>query len=88
MRAVSVGFRPLEFERQGDGLRFKKQELLELSAVSVPAHPHALARMMGARKFSIIKPEILTVEEPAPEMGLSGLEQATILSALRSLKEA
>ena len=88
MRAVSVGFRPMEFERQGDGMRFTKQELLELSAVSVPAHPHALARMMGARKFSIIKPEIIPVEEPASEMGLSDLEQATILSALRSLKEA
>ena len=88
MRAVSVGFRPTEFERSGDGVLFTKQELLELSAVSEPAHPHALARMMGARKFSIIKPEIIPVEEPAPGPGLSELEVATILSALRTLKEA
>ena len=86
MRAVSVGFRPTEFERSGDGVRFKRQELLELSAVSVPAHPHALARMMGARKFSIIKPEIIT--ESAPVAELSELEIATIRSALLSLKEA
>lgn len=86
MRAVSVGFRPTEFERSGEGIRFKKQELLELSAVSVPAHPHALARMMGARKFSIVKPEIIPLEDPTP--GLSDLELATILTALRSLKEA
>ena len=88
MRAVSVGFRPMEFEREGGGARFTKQELLELSAVSVPAHPHALARMMGARKFSIIKPEIITVLEPVPVAELSDLDISTILSALRTLKEA
>ena len=88
MRAVSVGFRPLEFERSGDGMLFKKQELLELSAVSVPAHPHALARMMGARRFSIVRPEIITVEEHAPVAELSDLEIATIRSALRNVKEA
>ena len=58
MRAVSVGFKALEFEERdldvatpgrGTGLLFKKQELVELSAVPVPAHPAALQRMMGAR---------------------------------------
>lgn len=53
MRAVSVGFRPIEFEeREGKrgflrGLHFKKQELLELSAVSVPAHPAAIRKALA-----------------------------------------
>jgi HK97 family phage prohead protease len=49
LNAVSVGFIPKEFEPiiQEDGfmsgIRFTKQELLELSAVSIPAHQDALA---------------------------------------------
>lgn len=48
LRAVSVGFRPLEFEpidedRPYAGQRYLKQELLETSLVSVPANPAALA---------------------------------------------
>ena len=55
MRAVSVGFRPLEFEfiDGGNGIRFTKQELLELSAVPVPAHPKALKKMFG--ELEIVK---------------------------------
>lgn len=38
MKATSVGFQGKEFEpRQGGGTLYKKQELLELSAVPVPA---------------------------------------------------
>jgi HK97 family phage prohead protease len=49
LNAVSVGFIPKEFEpiieEDGfmSGLRFTKQELLELSAVSIPAHQDAVA---------------------------------------------
>lgn len=43
LRAVSVGFRPLEYDQiKGGGLRYTKQELLETSLVSVPANPAAL----------------------------------------------
>lgn len=47
LRAVSVGFDPLESEpidpkRPYDGRRYTKQELLESSLVSVPANPAAL----------------------------------------------
>jgi len=41
-KSVSIGFRPLDRERiNGGGYRFKSWELLELSAVSVPAQPDA-----------------------------------------------
>jgi HK97 family phage prohead protease/HK97 family phage major capsid protein len=48
LRAVSVGFRPMEAEpidanRPYGPQRYKKQELLECSLVSVPANPSALA---------------------------------------------
>lgn len=42
IRGVSIGFRPLEFAAIKDGgIRFLKSEILELSLVSVPAHPAA-----------------------------------------------
>lgn len=56
LHAVSVGFRPLKWERLVDeegnetwSFRFKKQELLEFSAVPIPANPEALvaARQKG-----------------------------------------
>lgn len=56
LRAVSVGFRPLKWERIKDdegnetwSYRFQKQELLEFSAVPIPANPEALvaARQKG-----------------------------------------
>jgi HK97 family phage major capsid protein/HK97 family phage prohead protease len=46
LRAVSVGFRPIEAEPLEDksgGYRFTKQELVECSLVSVPANPNALS---------------------------------------------
>jgi len=51
LRAVSVGFRPIEFdvnaERGNGALDFKRQELLEFSAVPVPANPQALMHAKG-----------------------------------------
>jgi HK97 family phage prohead protease/HK97 family phage major capsid protein len=51
LRAVSVGFSPIEAEplKDNSGLLFKKQELLETSLVSVPANPSAvqLARSLN-----------------------------------------
>jgi HK97 family phage major capsid protein/HK97 family phage prohead protease len=43
LKAVSVGFRPLDREPLDSGVRYKLQELLETSVVSVPANPAALA---------------------------------------------
>jgi HK97 family phage prohead protease len=51
LRSFSVGFKPLAFRpiRDDDGnvtgFRFMKQELLEYSAVSIPANPNAVVMM-------------------------------------------
>ena len=52
-RGVSVGFKPLRYEeRRNDktgaflGIRFLEQELLETSAVPVPANSHALRKAL------------------------------------------
>ena len=84
MRAVSVGFRPLEWDAMGKGIHFKKQELLELSAVSVPAHPHALAKMMGTRRFAIIRPEVETEQDA---IAIPDFDVEIVLAGLRALKE-
>lgn len=43
LKAVSVGFKPIESEPMIGGVRFIRQELLECSVVGVPANPAALA---------------------------------------------
>lgn len=49
LKAFSVGFIPLEWEEKKDGgYIFKKQELLEISAVTVPANPEALVASIKA----------------------------------------
>ena len=79
MKAESVGFRPIEFERKNTDddswfppLIFTKQELLEISLVPVPAHPRALRKAWGEdndfKKFSIVMPAIeVKEEEPVVE---------------------
>lgn len=54
-RGVSVGFRPVRFEERRDlrtgallGIRFLEQELLEISAVPVPANGAALLQTNGS----------------------------------------
>jgi len=72
MRGESVGFRPIEFKERPDGGRgilFTKQELTEISLVSVPMHPKALRKMLGDAPFTIVVPskavEIMHVSPPA-----------------------
>ena len=93
MRAVSVGFRALSFEDRVDtqgkgGLLFKESELLEISAVAVPAHPGALMRralmQAEARKYFSI-PEVKP--EPKAQTGLSPEEVERVRQAIRSIAE-
>ena len=99
LNAVSVGFRPTKWAFVEDkdrpcGVDFEKQELLEFSAVPVPANPEALieARAAGADMeevkgwaFSVIravaKPQtIREVEGILREVGFSQKEAKEIAS--------
>ena len=53
MRAVSVGFRPYEFHELPDskGIDFIKQELLEISAVTVPMHAASIRRNLIGQAY-------------------------------------
>lgn len=71
VRAVSVGFRPIEYSYiEGGGIRFTETEVYELSAVTIPANADALidtiksvdAKLRAAA--GVPEPEI--PEEPAP----------------------
>ena len=79
-RGVSVGFRPLRFEERRDpvngaflGIRFLEQELLEISAVPVPANGGAL----------LAEDAIVSHREPA-EAGRSLDEVVGLLRELRA----
>lgn len=67
LSAVSVGFKgdkaePIEGAR---GMRFEKQELLELSLVSVPANPNALATAKSMGLHTEVIPMIQTEKSGA-----------------------
>lgn len=47
LNATSVGFSPVEFERNDGGIHFIKQELLEFSIVPIPSNPEALVTAKG-----------------------------------------
>lgn len=63
LRTVSVGFRPLEAKASSDpqrrgGFDFKKQELLEVSIVPVPALPSALAKAAPGADLGFVRREM------------------------------
>lgn len=88
---VSVGFRPLEFEERRDaatgaflGIRFLRQELLEVSAVTVPANRSALRRPgamdgMGAASASASgRPETAALPEALAILRAARAEMAEL----------
>lgn len=75
LNAVSVGFQPLDWQLSKDksrpqGIDFKKQELLEISVVPIPANPTALvqARAAGIEvdRLAFGDADRLALSEPAP----------------------
>jgi HK97 family phage prohead protease len=66
MKAWSVGFLPVEWERipgRRSGVRVTRWELLEVSAVPVPANPEALSK--AVRSGEVREPELLSALRPA-----------------------
>lgn len=87
---VSVGFRPLEFEERRDaatgaflGIRFLRQELLEVSAVTVPANRSALRRPgaadgIGAAASASGRPETAALPEALAILRAARAEMAEL----------
>lgn len=75
-KGVSVGFKPLKFEERRSektgallGIRFLEQELLEVSAVPVPANRNALRRALNEAPLSA---EYLRRSADVPGLSKSG----------------
>ena len=84
LNAVSVGFDPIEYEERDTdswSYRFIKQELLEVSVVTVPANAEAL---VVARSFDDKPEEILNLINPVQEVvrrkGLLGLKRRQLVN--------
>lgn len=72
VRAVSVGYLPIEYRQRKDakgnfaGYEFLKQKLKELSVVTVPSNPNAVAyaKSLGLDLFSLqVNPDSLSVRK-------------------------
>lgn len=90
MNATSVGFIGKEMQPSGDGVKFVRQELLELSAVPVPSNPSALQQAKslgvigkGVDKFFDVDfdLEILPDENEEMEIDITSGELKSMLSA-------
>lgn len=89
LKTVSVGFRPLEAKASSDpkrkgGWDFKKQELLEVSIVPVPALPSALAKAaeLGFERKALEEVGAVT---DVPELPKFGMKSFWAISWLASL---
>jgi len=69
--SVSVSFNPLEAEPRdmGDGIRFIRQELLELSAVPVPANPEATVKDGQGDVNAFFRAQLKWAQEVIQEAG-------------------
>lgn len=94
-RGVSVGFRPIRFEERRDGrngallgIRFLEQELLEISAVPVPANGNALGSAIIPAINSSINSSINPAINPAIAQGDRelGAAAASVVALLRGLR--
>jgi len=72
LNAVSVGFIPLEFDNDG---KILKSELLELSAVSVPAQAEALFEKKIKKVKKIEDKKIEIIEETKKNLRLDALKR-------------
>ncbi len=104
IKAVSVGFNPIEFEPirgPKGGTNFKRQELLEVSLVSVPANKNAVAvaRSMGISEATISEvfdfaPKGMRISQPCtgiinfPRITINRSHGASAIKAREALAKA
>jgi HK97 family phage prohead protease len=82
VRGLSIGFRPLEYERikGSDGIRFKSVELIEVSAVTIPANAEAAITVIRSydqdpsKRSSVV--HSLSEINPRIEQAVSRIERA------------
>jgi HK97 family phage prohead protease len=92
MKAFSVGFIPKAWEDFNDGQirgrRFTNVELLEVSAVPVPANPNAVARAMSWYDSAGEDPSEIAKSIQAPILDALEKLRQSFLDDLASLREA
>ena len=98
LKTVSVGFQPIEWELSKDksrpqGVNFKKQELLEISIVPIPANPNALVQAkaagiaierLGLQVEATRAPEATEQNTAAPKIHKKGLYSVSFLASILS----
>lgn len=62
LNTVSVGFRGLDYEQTATGRAYKRQELMEISIVPVPANPNAVAVLRSAKVAEAIIKGVMTMQ--------------------------
>ena len=83
IKATSIGFIPKEFDNNG---RITKSELLEVSAVSVPANPEALfEKSIEKEELEVKEEEIVEAIEENKEIPQE--KKKTLYSAIAKLKK-
>lgn len=62
LNTVSVGFRGIEYDATATGRNYKRQELMEISLVPIPANPNAVAIMRAAKVSDAVMKGVLTMQ--------------------------
>lgn len=86
LNTVSVGFRGLESEPTGTGRMFRRQELMEVSIVPVPANPNAVAVLRAAGAIETVIKGV-TMETKAGKR-LSKESRETLKACHKAIAEA
>lgn len=86
LNSVSVGFQPIDWALSKDksrpgGVDFKKQELLEISIVPIPANANALVQAKAAG-IDVDRVAMLLNARPAAKMQAKGLYEVSWLACL------
>jgi len=61
LNTVSVGFRGIEYDATATGRNYKRQELMEISLVPIPANPNAVAIMRAAKVSDAVMKGVFTM---------------------------